>query len=276
MNEYYRSILNDNIKKGILDAALASNIEHPLLIGKLREIVVNQLLEPMLNNGFSTGSGKVVDYEGRLSKEIDICIYSKNLHPPVFFSANDKLGIFPIESVLSCIEVKTEFSKRNIRDAYNNFFNLESNLVMTSGIHDKKGHPSPQIVVKPHYRLFIFKTAIKKYSPESFLKIYREIDPNWDSNPLISHVCIVGKGSFCFTHLGWIHIAYNQDSNIHEEVISFLATIVQDLPSTEESRGTPRIGYYLTDMSKADRIISGKLHVRPWKSGMTLFKLENI
>jgi len=90
MNSYYRSILNDHIKKGLLDARNASKIEHPLLTGKLREIVLHELLKPMLNDRYSMGTGKVVDYEGVLSKEVDICVYSQNLHPAVFFSYDDK------------------------------------------------------------------------------------------------------------------------------------------------------------------------------------------
>jgi hypothetical protein len=276
MNEYYRTILNDQIKKGLLDAVSAAKIKHSFLTGRLREIVVHALLEPMLTNQFSTGTGKIVDYNGAVSKEIDICIYSKNLLPPVFFSANEKLAIFPLESVLSCIEVKSSFSKKNIEDAYNNFACIERDLVSTSGIHDSNNNPQPQIIVKPHYRLFIFQTEIKNYSPESFLRLYQKIDPNWNSNPLISHVCLAGKGAFCFTQQGWIHMAYDAINNIHEEVISFLATTVQDLPRTEQSRGIPRIGYYLVDPYATDRLIEGKLHQRPWIPGKLIFKLQGL
>jgi len=275
MNNYYRTILNDHIKKGLLDAVIASKIEHPLLTGRLREIVLQGLLKPMLNGRYSMGTGKVIDYEGILSKEVDICIYSKNLHPPVFFSTNDKFGIFPYESVLSCIEVKSDFSKKNINDAYQKFLHLDSALTMTSGIHDESGNPLPQIIIKPQYRLFIFQSTIKNYSPESFLNVYKKIDPNWDSKPIIAHVCIAGKGSFCFTNQGWIHTGFDSEENIHEEVISFLGTVVQDLARVEGSRGIPRIGYYLTDPYKTDRIVKGKLHERPWKLGKLAFKLTD-
>jgi hypothetical protein len=276
MNEYYRTILNDHIKKGLLDAVSAAKMKHPFLTGRLREIVIHNLLEPMLNNQFSMGNGKVVDYNSAMSKEIDICIYSKKLLPPVFFSSNEKLAIFPLESVLSCIEVKSRFSKKSIEDAYNNFACIERDLVLSSGLHDIYNNPQPQIVVKPHYRLFIFQTGIKNYSPESFLKVYMQIDPNWNSNPLISHICLAGKGSFCFTQQGWIHMGYDEQNNIHEEVISFLATTVQDLPRTEESRGIPRIGYYLADPYATDRLIDGKLHQRPWNPGKLVFKLQGV
>jgi hypothetical protein len=276
MNDYYRTIINDNIKKGLLDAASASAIKHPFLTGRLREIVVHQLLEPMLNNRFSTGTGKIIDYAGAISSEIDICIYSKNLLPPIFFSSRDNLAIFPLESVLSCIEVKSTFSKRNIEDTYKKFLSIENELVATSGVHDQNHNPHPQIVVNPHYRLFIFNTEVKNYTPESFLNTYKKIDPNWDTDPVISHVCLAGKGSFCFTIQGWIHLGYDEENAIHEEIISFLATTVQDLCRTEESRGMPLVGYYLTDTYKTDRIIDGKLHARPWNPGKISFRRDKI
>lgn len=275
MNEYYRTIINENIKKGLKDASSASNINHRFLIGRLREIVLNTLLEPMLNNNYSMGTGKVIDYDGNLSKEIDICIYSKNLHPPIFFSLNDKLGIFPIESVLSCIEVKSSFSKKNIKDAYEKFSHLRSQLTMTVGVHDGD-QACPQIIVHPHYRLFVFKCGIKNYDPESFLKFYKHIDPNWDVQPVIGHVCIAGKGAFCFTSKGWVHMEYNAKQDIHEEIISFLGTVIHDLPHTEHSRGIPRIGYYLTDTHQMDRLVDGKLLIRPWKPYKMAFRVTDL
>jgi hypothetical protein len=275
MNNYYRSILNDHIKKGLLDAGIASKMEHPLLTGRLREIVLHELLKPMLNDRYSMGTGKVVDYEGVLSKEVDICIYSKNLHPPVFFSANDKLGIFPFESVLGCIEVKSDFSKKNVKDTYDKFLHLNSALTMTSGTH-RNDNPQPHIIIKPHYSLFIFQSTIKSYKPESFINVYKKIDPNWDSKPILGHICIAGKGSFFFTNQGWLHMGYDSDKNIHEEVIAFLGTVIHDLPRTEDSRGIPRIGYYLTDTYKMDRIIKGKFHERPWGSDKLAFKSTDV
>lgn len=263
MNDYYRTLLNDSIKKGISDAENAIRINHPKLTGDLREIVVSDLIEPMLNNQFSLGTGKVIDYNGTISKEIDICIYSKNLLPPIFFTSKNRLALFPFESVLSCIEVKSSFSKKNILAAYKNFEFIERNLTLTTGNHDTSYTPLPQVVVKPHYRLFIFNTDTKNYSPETFLNVYKSIDPNWDSEPVISHVCLVGKGTFCFTDQGWIHMSYDNNTKMHEEVISFLATVVQDLSRTEDSRGIPRIGYYLCDPYLTDRLIKGNCMKNP-------------
>ncbi|MEJ5144441.1 hypothetical protein [Sphingobacterium sp. MYb388] len=46
MNDFYRTLLNNSIKKALADADTASKINHPYLIGKLRELFIDSLLQP--------------------------------------------------------------------------------------------------------------------------------------------------------------------------------------------------------------------------------------
>jgi hypothetical protein len=275
MNDYYRKILDTQIKKGLADARLAIELKHPFLTGKLREIVLHQLIEPMLNDNYSIGNGKVVDYEGNMSKEMDLCIYSKNLHPPIFFSSNEKLGIFPIESLLNAIEVKSELNMKNLKDTFSKFTQLNEDLIMTAAFHDENHDAIETYFVKPHYSLFAFNTHLKKYSPEKILELYSKVDKEWDTFPLVTNICIANKGWLCNTHQGWIHISYNSMNNFNEEIVGFLATLVNDLPRIEESRGTPRIGYYLTDPFNVDKLIEDKFINKPWGEGKYVFRNSN-
>lgn len=63
---------------------------------------------------FGVGSGVVEDYKGRQSKQTDIIIYDKRLMQPVLL-AGDR-GIFPIDSVLCVIEVKSELKASHYKD----------------------------------------------------------------------------------------------------------------------------------------------------------------
>ncbi|HVT85240.1 MAG TPA: DUF6602 domain-containing protein [Chitinophagaceae bacterium] len=265
MNNYFRSILSNKIKRAINESALARELDHASLTGRLREIVLDDLITPLLNNNYSSGRGKVIDYKGTQSKEIDICIYSPQLIPPVFFTQKEKLGIFPIESVLNCIEVKSNLTKANIENAYAKFRFLEDSLVMTSGYHDSYETPLSHVFVKQKYDIFCFDTFLKKYDPGTILSIYKKIDPGWNRNPLITSICLAGKGWLCFTVKGWLHMSFDQVNNINEEIIGYLCTLVQSLPNVLQTRGNPRIGYYLTDPAKTDRFRNGKLVKRPWK-----------
>jgi uncharacterized protein DUF6602 len=271
MNDYYRTILDAEIKKGLADAKSAIQMNHSYLTGRLREIVLHQLIEPMLNSNYSIGNGKIVDYDGKISGEIDLCIYSKNLHPPVFFSANDKLGIFPIESVLNTIEVKSELNPKNLKDAYLKFSQLNKEFTLTAARHDENQNIVQTYFIKPHYSLFAFSTRLKDYTPEKVLEMYSKVDDKWDTLPLITSICIANRGWLCNTHKGWMHISFDEINNFNEEIVGFLATLVNDLPDIEASRGNPRIGYYLTDPFNIDKFIDGKFVNKPWGEGKYVF-----
>ncbi|QYH38464.1 hypothetical protein GYM62_06495 [Algoriphagus sp. NBT04N3] len=263
MNEYFRSILDGKIKKALKDAELAIEIKHPYLTGRLREICLHQLIEPMLNGNYSVGSGKIIDLHGNISGEIDLCVYSKNLHPPIFFSQFEKTGLFPIESVLETIEVKSDFNLRNIRDAYAKFLHLDSELIYTAAFHEGDKILSSYFV-KSHYNLFFFGYKAKAYSPEKILEIYSKVDPGCFDSPLVGNICIAGKGWFCNTRQGWMHKSFDKDTGINEEMIGFLSTLTNGLPDMEKSRGYPRIGYYLTNPIHYDKLIGDKFVNKPW------------
>lgn len=274
MNDFYRNLLNNNIKKALADALTAGKIQHPYLTGKLREIFLEQLLQPMLNNNYAVTSGKAFDYDGKLSNEIDLCIYSKNLLPPVFFSSKENISVLPIESLLNAIEVKSDFTKANIEDAFNKFTILDQELTCTAGFHDERHEVIPYYFIKPKYSLFSFNYANKNYSPDKILKIYSQIDKNWRNQPLITNICIANKGWLCNTARGWMHFKFDESNEMHEEIIGFLATLSNDLPDIEASRGNPRIGYYLTDPYNVDLLVDDKFIHKPWGDGKNIFSNE--
>lgn len=271
MNDYYRTILDVQIKKALSDAKSAKQLKHPYLTGRLREIVLHQLIEPLLNNNYSIGNGKIIDYDGNISSEMDLCIYSKNLHPPIFFSTSDKLGLFPIESVLKTIEVKSVFNLKNLKDTFTKFNELDQKLICTPAIQDGNNYAISTHFIKPHYSLFTFDINQKNYNPEKILEMYSNIDENWENHPLISNICIANKGWLCNTQQGWIHKAYN-DKHTNDEIVGFLATIINDLPRIELTRGNPQIGYYLFDAINIDKFIDRKFIHKPWGEGKYIIK----
>lgn len=274
MNDYYRTTLEIQIKKALSDAKSALQIKHPYLIGRLREIVLHQLIEPLLNNNYSIGNGKIIDYDGNISSEMDICIYSKNLHPPIFFSTKDKLGLFPIESVLKTIEVKSVFNMKNLKDTFTKFNELDHKLICAPAIHDENNYAVPTHFIKPHYSLFTFDINQKNYSPEKILEMYSNIDENWEILPIISSICIANKGWLCNTQQGWIHKAYDNENHTNDEIVGFLSTMINDLPRIENTRGNPQIGYYLFDALDIEKFIERRFVNQPWGAGK--YRFENI
>ena len=64
---------------------------------------------------------------------------------------------------------------------------------------------------------------------------------------------------------------YDSTTKTNEEIIGYLCTLTQNLPRTEATRGTPRIGYYLTLPKKMGRFKDGKLVKKPWKDISLVF-----
>ena len=81
------------------------NLKHNLTKGELRELFLNDLLINFMTSQFSVGTGVVVDSYGNESRQTDLIIYDNRILPPIIKNSN--LGIYPLESVLAIIEVKS-------------------------------------------------------------------------------------------------------------------------------------------------------------------------
>lgn len=81
------------------------DLQHQGEKGGFREAFVKQLLESILPHHFGIGSGVVVDRYETQSPQIDIIIYDKRSLPP--FLERDGRGIYPVDSVLRVLEVKS-------------------------------------------------------------------------------------------------------------------------------------------------------------------------
>lgn len=114
-NQIFRDRLENSIDHALREARNCSRLDHPGLIGRFRQIMVEQLLQPLLPEGFHIGSGKVTDAKGNLSAEADIIIYDRRSVPPILYAKTE--GVFPIETVYYSIEVKSKLTAREFADA---------------------------------------------------------------------------------------------------------------------------------------------------------------
>src|SRR5690242_1590665 len=95
-------------------------MNHPGLEGEVREILVADLLRPLLPPGIEVGTGKTVDHKGGVSKEIDVVIYDRAVMPALLFSPASRLGAFPVEACIYAIEVKTTSTAAELRKTASN------------------------------------------------------------------------------------------------------------------------------------------------------------
>lgn len=114
-NEIFRDRLNAKIAYALAEARNCSRLDHPGMIGEVRQIVIDNLLKPLMPDGVHIGSGKITDAKGNLSAETDIVIYDRRSIPPILF--DDKNGVFPIEAVSYAIEIKSKLTATECRSS---------------------------------------------------------------------------------------------------------------------------------------------------------------
>lgn len=115
---FYRQIAIDAIEKTIAAANSSGMLEHQGLKGRLREIVVEELIRPFLNPHIKTATGSIVDAYGNQSRQIDVILYDEQVTPPILFSEGE--GVIPCHSVVATIEVKSTLSRGELRNVVEN------------------------------------------------------------------------------------------------------------------------------------------------------------
>jgi hypothetical protein len=83
--------------------------------GLLRELVVRRLLVSLLPPHFGVGTGIIVDASDRQSRQTDLIIFDRRLLPSIL--VEESRGIFPMDSVLRTVEVKSRLRKSDIEEA---------------------------------------------------------------------------------------------------------------------------------------------------------------
>ncbi|RPI84334.1 MAG: hypothetical protein EHM34_03785 [Nitrosopumilales archaeon] len=92
-----------------------SDLNHKLSKGELRELFVSNILKSFLTEQFSIGTGVIINQAGYQSNQTDIIIYDNRILPP--FIKEQHIGVYPAESVIATIEVKSRLTNVEILKA---------------------------------------------------------------------------------------------------------------------------------------------------------------
>lgn len=244
MNQFFRDRLLNNIKRAIGEAEIASTVSHRFLIGRIREIALENLIRPILSSEFSCGTGKVTDYRGNQSKEVDLVIYTKKLIAPILYS--ERFGMFPTDSCFATVEVKSQLTASEIKKAIDNSKSLKrEHLTHISGVYDEYRQPKEHTYTEIFKSLFAFGSDLTEDGKPEFER-YKENDPVWDSYPNLESICVVGKGYWLRATSSeppkWLYCAPTQD---YDEVFAFLRVLSDTIQLSLLKRGYPLIGPYL-------------------------------
>lgn len=111
-------------KKMKIDFETSADFKHNGNRGSFREDAVKKYLENgKLPENFGITSGEVISQYSQSSKQIDLIIYNKN--SSIIFETSQSTNIFPIESVLGIIEVKSKLSRKKLLEGLENIKSLK-------------------------------------------------------------------------------------------------------------------------------------------------------
>jgi hypothetical protein len=238
MENIYSELTRSRIRAAVEAAHALKGTAHPGLKGQLREIVVRDLLRPLFPADIGAGTGEIITVDGDHSPQQDVVVFDRRILPPILFEQAS--GFFPLESVLFCIEVKSTLTASELRTAHTNALELESlRLRYLAGRYNADDIPYPHEGQHLVPCLFAFESDLPG-SGKSEVERYNEIRGATD--PALRVICVVGRGYWDWEG-EWgtfSDIAYPCG-----EVVAFVSVILNSYKTISQSRGEPRLGFYL-------------------------------
>jgi hypothetical protein len=117
MKDYIYNRVRADAKRVRELAEVEGRIPHNGVKGRMRELLVDGLIAPWLPDSCAIGTGTIIDTSGvsRPHNQDDVIIYDRDIMPSVLAASSAKDGVFPFESVLMRIEVKSHLDAAGVR-----------------------------------------------------------------------------------------------------------------------------------------------------------------
>jgi len=234
-NKIYRDRIINQINYAVKEAENAAEVEHPGLVGSIRELAVSNVFGPSLPSGFEIGRGKICDRKGGQSNETDLIIYNKGILPPVMYSERD--GVFPIEACFYSVEVKSKSTASAIQDAIEKGKRVLQ-LDYANASANRPLNLSPVVLT-----FFAFDSDLSG-SGMSELERYANYDPQWRVTPILQAICVVGKGYWYHNRNDscWV---FHSPTETRDEVVALISGTVNTLASARLRPRQAMLGQYL-------------------------------
>ncbi|CAB3796017.1 hypothetical protein LMG28688_04217 [Paraburkholderia caffeinitolerans] len=234
----YQTLLRSKVRGAILAAEGANAFSHQVVKGTVLEILISELFRPLLPADIGIGTGQIIEsYSGKLSGQIDIVLYDKAILPPILI--DEKLGLFPIESVLYAIEVKTTLTAAELQSAHDSAKDLQTKFGYLPG-QRVNGKLVPQhSIEKARNVIFALKSDLsgtKLNEAERYKKIYG------DEPAHIASICVAGREYWFQSNSAWVG---GTDTDQFDGILSFIGGVTNTYRGVSASRGYPLLGHYV-------------------------------
>lgn len=244
----YKSLLRSRVEAAISQARAAQgSIGHRGVMGKVVEILVKELFRPLLPVDIGVGTGQIIENQDkRCSREHDVILYDKSILPPILYE--QETGLFPIESVLYTIEIKTTLTAQELKKAHVAAKELNG-FGYLPGQKDSSGKEKHHRVEKVRSVIFALSSDLSEGGKTEAGR-YKEI--YGDDYPFIRALCVAEKEYWHET--GGIWVKHPGEAK-YDEVLSFIGGVMNTYAGVAESRGRPCLGHYVIDtLSKRDLV----------------------
>ena len=196
---------------------------HKFTKGQYRELFIANVLKAYLPFYLDIGTGIIVNQKGCQSSQNDIVIYDKRVLPPFIHEQN--LGVYPAESVLSIIEVKSSSNRKGLYEIDNVAGKLFTNIYSNTGSIYKELR-----YFMPIYNVLIYNPiGLKKMANETF-------GENWLNSKIqnILSICSPANWSWIKVKGEW-RLELNKKSN-YSETKRFISILIDNLRRQAEYR----------------------------------------
>lgn len=221
---------------------LSGGVDHDGEKGAFREFFITQLVRPLLPFHYGVGSGVVVDRKGQQGRQSDLIIYDRRRLPPIL-CAGDR-AVFPIDSVLRVIEVKSELKASHYTDMVDAARRLSPpskknpkglEIAIPGRLQATSGGPA---TIWPLYSLFAYTSDAPNRDEAERLK---EKDP--DGMHYVKLVGVLDKGVW------WLDdqnvVQKYLDASRENVVVEYMKVLLNRLEEAADSRGKYRLQDWL-------------------------------
>jgi hypothetical protein len=195
-----------------------SNLEHPGLKGRFRELVVDGILEPWLPVTVQCATGTVVSFKNyfRSKTQEDILLIDQSISPLVLIKPHVQEGVYMRNSVLARIEVKSSLDSsgfEGFKKSCNEYHQLRLDL-------DTERFEAKRINMQEINMLFAFKSSVQKDTVFSWFSSITEGS--------ISAVCVLEHGFWKLNkNHGWDEYLC-QTTNVEAERLAAFAGLISN------------------------------------------------
>lgn len=234
----YNRIYTARIAAAVEACRTVERLSHNGEKGRIREILLSSLFRPLLPSDLGVGTGFVISATGQVSPQTDVILYDRSVLPPAMF--DESVGLYPIESVLYTIEIKSKLDRAGLLAAHNAAEEVARFTVLGP---DSKPVVGPRV---PRATLLALDSDLAP-SGKSEADRYAEVvgpGPSW-----LCAFCVVGRGYWWKRDDVSFHSWPELDP--YAEVVGFLGGIMNSLPAEFAIRRTlrPALGSYLIDFA---------------------------